>query len=171
MRKFKILSVICVLAVATGLFGAPSNAPPAVAAPPAPTSVVYNLYATDGFIPLADGSAVYNYGFVGGRATGRAGERGMNRENHGSGTGEGRPRLSRRSLLATAGLAGLRAAPADLDLAEDPEILGELTLTRRYTKSTASYKNKQPHIQLVEKIKERKRWMSPFPLPRGSRAG
>ncbi|MDM7913402.1 MAG: DNA-directed DNA polymerase, partial [Methanotrichaceae archaeon] len=43
----------------------------------------------------------------------------------------------------------------NLDLAEDPEILGELTLTRRYTKSTASYKNKQPHIQLVEKIKER----------------
>src|SRR5512135_2057276 len=65
MRKFKILSVICVLAVATGLFGAPSNAPPAVAAPPA--SIVYNLYATDAFVPLADGSAVYNYGFVGGR--------------------------------------------------------------------------------------------------------
>ncbi len=43
----------------------------------------------------------------------------------------------------------------NLDLAEDPEILGDLTLTRRYTKSTASYKNKQPHIQLVEKIKGR----------------
>jgi DNA polymerase I len=43
----------------------------------------------------------------------------------------------------------------NLDLAEDPEILGDLTLTRRYTKSTASYKNKQPHIQLVEKIKRR----------------
>ncbi len=43
----------------------------------------------------------------------------------------------------------------NLDLSEDPEILGDLTLTRRYTKSTASYKNKQPHIQLVEKIKER----------------
>ncbi len=42
-----------------------------------------------------------------------------------------------------------------LDLSEDPEILGDLTLTRRYTKSTGSYKNKQPHIQLVEKIKER----------------
>lgn len=42
-----------------------------------------------------------------------------------------------------------------MDLAEDPEILGDLTLTRRYTKSTGSYKNKQPHIQLVEKIKER----------------
>jgi FtsP/CotA-like multicopper oxidase with cupredoxin domain len=32
------------------------------------TSIVYNLYATDGFIPLADLTAVYNYGFVGGRA-------------------------------------------------------------------------------------------------------
>ena len=32
-----------------------------------PSSIVYNLYATDAFIPLADGSAVYNYGFVGGR--------------------------------------------------------------------------------------------------------
>ena len=43
----------------------------------------------------------------------------------------------------------------NLDLASDPEILQELTLTRRYTKSPGSYKNKQPHIQLVEKIKER----------------
>ena len=42
-----------------------------------------------------------------------------------------------------------------LDLSEDPEILSDLTLTRRYTKSTGSYKNKQPHIQLVEKMKER----------------
>ncbi|VVB71573.1 DNA polymerase [uncultured archaeon] len=42
-----------------------------------------------------------------------------------------------------------------LDLSEDPGILEELTLTRRYTKSTGSYKNKQPHIQLVEKIKKR----------------
>ncbi|MCJ7443184.1 MAG: DNA-directed DNA polymerase [Methanotrichaceae archaeon] len=43
----------------------------------------------------------------------------------------------------------------DIDLTKDSEILGDLTLTRRYTKSTASYKNKQPHIQLVEKIKKR----------------
>lgn len=42
-----------------------------------------------------------------------------------------------------------------LDLAEDPEMVEDLTLTRRYTKSTGSYKNKQPHIQLVEKIKGR----------------
>ena len=43
----------------------------------------------------------------------------------------------------------------NLDLSQDPGILEELTLTRRYTKSTGSYKNKQPHIQLVEKMKER----------------
>ena len=43
----------------------------------------------------------------------------------------------------------------NLDLSRDPEILQDLTLTRRYTKSSGSYKNKQPHIQLVEKIKER----------------
>ena len=43
----------------------------------------------------------------------------------------------------------------NLNLTDDPEILEELTLTRRYTKSTSSYKNKQPHIQLVEKIKKR----------------
>ncbi len=43
----------------------------------------------------------------------------------------------------------------NLDLSEDPAILEDLTLTRRYTKNTMSYKNKQPHIQLVEKIKKR----------------
>jgi len=43
----------------------------------------------------------------------------------------------------------------NLDLSKDPDILRDLTLTRRYTKSPGSYKNKQPHIQLVEKIRER----------------
>jgi DNA polymerase, archaea type len=43
----------------------------------------------------------------------------------------------------------------DLDLSTDPAILEDLTMTRRYTKSMASYKNKQPHIQLVDKIKNR----------------
>lgn len=41
------------------------------------------------------------------------------------------------------------------DLSLDPTLIEELTLTRRYTKSPGSYKNKQPHIQLVEKIRER----------------
>ncbi len=43
----------------------------------------------------------------------------------------------------------------NLDLSLDPSLLEDLTLTRRYTKSSDSYKNKQPHIQLVEKIRER----------------
>ena len=68
MNKFKILSALSVLAIAVGLLGfAPSMALPAQATGTAAASIVYNLYATDGFIPLADGSAVYNYGFVGGR--------------------------------------------------------------------------------------------------------
>jgi DNA polymerase I len=43
----------------------------------------------------------------------------------------------------------------NLDLSREPGMLDELTLTRRYTKSTGSYKNKQPHIQLVEKKRRR----------------
>ena len=43
----------------------------------------------------------------------------------------------------------------NLDLSQDPTILEDLTLTRRYTKGKDSYKNKQPHVQLVEKIKKR----------------
>ncbi|HMK92441.1 MAG TPA: multicopper oxidase domain-containing protein, partial [Thermoleophilia bacterium] len=31
-------------------------------------TITYNLYATDAYIPLADGTCIYNYGFVGGRA-------------------------------------------------------------------------------------------------------
>ncbi|HII07589.1 MAG TPA: DNA polymerase elongation subunit [Methanotrichaceae archaeon] len=42
-----------------------------------------------------------------------------------------------------------------LDLQEDPEILEDLILTRRYTKSASSYKNKQPHVQLSEKMRAR----------------
>jgi len=42
-----------------------------------------------------------------------------------------------------------------IDLQKDPEILEDLILTRRYTKSAASYKNKQPHVQLAEKMKAR----------------
>ena len=30
-------------------------------------SVTYNLYATDGYVTLADGTRAYIYGFVGGR--------------------------------------------------------------------------------------------------------
>jgi DNA polymerase I len=43
----------------------------------------------------------------------------------------------------------------NMNLSLDPTILEDLTLTRRYTKGIGSYKNKQPHVQLVEKIKKR----------------
>src|SRR5512136_994434 len=33
----------------------------------APNTFIYNLYATDAFIQLADGTLLYNYGFVGGQ--------------------------------------------------------------------------------------------------------
>ncbi len=42
-----------------------------------------------------------------------------------------------------------------LDLKKDRDMLDDLTLTRRYTKSPSAYKSKQPHIQLVEKMRRR----------------
>jgi manganese oxidase len=44
-----------------------SFSPAQTQATAAPSNIIYNLYATDAYVPLADGSAVYNYGFVGGR--------------------------------------------------------------------------------------------------------
>ncbi len=74
MNKFKILSALSILALAIGVFGfAPSHRPAGCRrTAAAASSIIYNLYATDGFIALADGNAVYNYGFVGGRDTGAA---------------------------------------------------------------------------------------------------
>lgn len=43
----------------------------------------------------------------------------------------------------------------NLDLQRDRSMLEDLTLSRRYTKSISSYKNKQPHIRVVEKMRER----------------
>jgi hypothetical protein len=69
MRKVKVFTAVSILALAVGLFGfAPSHAPPAQAQAAA-TSIIYNLYATDGYMEMADGTAVYNYGFIGGRET------------------------------------------------------------------------------------------------------
>src|SRR4030042_4781173 len=63
-RLIILLSVVLIISL---LSFAPDQTQTAQAAKPG-ASIVYNLYATDGFIPLADGAAVYNYGFVGGRA-------------------------------------------------------------------------------------------------------
>ncbi|MDI9616204.1 MAG: DNA-directed DNA polymerase [Methanothrix sp.] len=43
----------------------------------------------------------------------------------------------------------------DMDIRRDRELLDDLVLTRRFTKDASSYKNKQPHIQLVEKMRRR----------------
>ncbi|MDH7597282.1 MAG: DNA-directed DNA polymerase [Methanothrix sp.] len=43
----------------------------------------------------------------------------------------------------------------DMDIRRDRELLDDLVLTRRFTKDTSSYRNKQPHIQLVEKMRRR----------------
>jgi len=61
--KSMIKMLLAILFIGS-LIVAPAQASPVQAAP---NTIVYNLYATDGFIPLADGSAVYNYGYVGGR--------------------------------------------------------------------------------------------------------
>jgi FtsP/CotA-like multicopper oxidase with cupredoxin domain len=93
MRKYRrLLSILFLSLLLAGLIVAPTlaqdetppgsveepappveqPAPEQVAAPPAyPTpgesTVVYNLYATDGFVTMADGTVQYIYGFVGGR--------------------------------------------------------------------------------------------------------
>jgi len=62
-RMRKLATILSVALVLSGLAVAPSPAQPVYAA----NTIIYNFYATDAFVPLADGSAVYNYGFVGGR--------------------------------------------------------------------------------------------------------
>ncbi len=65
MKVLKVLSALTILAMAFGVFGfTPSNVPVALAG----NAITYNIYATDGFISLADGTQLYMYGFVGGRA-------------------------------------------------------------------------------------------------------
>ncbi|MEA1943955.1 MAG: DNA-directed DNA polymerase [Euryarchaeota archaeon] len=43
----------------------------------------------------------------------------------------------------------------NLDVRRDEDLMEDLVLTRRYTKKEKSYKNKQPHITVVEKIRRR----------------
>ncbi|MCK9282607.1 MAG: DNA-directed DNA polymerase, partial [Melioribacteraceae bacterium] len=43
----------------------------------------------------------------------------------------------------------------NFNISTDTEMLEDLMLSRRYTKGINSYKNKQPHIQLVERMKNR----------------
>jgi DNA polymerase I len=43
----------------------------------------------------------------------------------------------------------------NLDVSRDWDLVEDLILTRRYTKKKESYKSKQPHITVVEKIRSR----------------
>ncbi|MHC5035610.1 MAG: multicopper oxidase domain-containing protein, partial [Planctomycetota bacterium] len=61
MRKLAVISVLALL-----LFGF-SLSPAQTEVVQAQGTVVYNLYATDGYIEMADGLPVYIYGFIGGR--------------------------------------------------------------------------------------------------------
>ncbi|MCL2141898.1 MAG: DNA-directed DNA polymerase, partial [Methanimicrococcus sp.] len=42
-----------------------------------------------------------------------------------------------------------------IDLKKDPEFINKLILTKNYSKNTDNYKNRQPHLTVVEKIKQR----------------
>jgi len=87
MRKYRrILSILFLSLLLAGLIVAPTLAqdetPPGSAEQPAQPAVpaavpeaspqvgntiIYNLYATDGFVTMADGTQQYIYGFIGGR--------------------------------------------------------------------------------------------------------
>lgn len=43
----------------------------------------------------------------------------------------------------------------NIDLKADPSAIEDLILTRKFTKRTESYQNKQPHVMVVEKMKKR----------------
>jgi DNA polymerase I len=43
----------------------------------------------------------------------------------------------------------------NVDFTKDSDFMDELTLTKRFSKSKKSYKNKQPHLTVIRKIKER----------------
>ncbi len=60
-RPATLLALVVLL---TGLGLGPASAPPAQALG---VTVTYNLFSTDGFVSLADGTPLYIYGFVGGR--------------------------------------------------------------------------------------------------------
>lgn len=64
LKKFLSVFIITVIALSASTSIAATTAQPVQAG----NAITYNLYATDGFVPLADGTVVYNYGFVGGRA-------------------------------------------------------------------------------------------------------
>jgi len=43
----------------------------------------------------------------------------------------------------------------NIDVRKDKDIIDDLTMTRMFSKNASRYKNKQPHLTVVEKIEER----------------
>jgi FtsP/CotA-like multicopper oxidase with cupredoxin domain len=64
LRKIIIFALLIGVTLALVLVVAPSRSQPAKAQA---GTVVYNLYATDGYVTMADGVKSYIYGFIGGR--------------------------------------------------------------------------------------------------------
>ena len=60
--------IVALLALTLVTTAATAWTPPRPPVPP-PQTVVYNLYATDGWVTLADGTQMYIYGYIGGRAS------------------------------------------------------------------------------------------------------
>jgi len=68
-KRFLKVCAIAAVALLLGLAVGPADITPTEAAPAplGPATVIYNIYATDGYVTLADGTSIYIYGFVGGR--------------------------------------------------------------------------------------------------------
>jgi len=62
----------------------------------------------------------------------------------------------------------------NIDIAAEPSAINDLVLTRKYTKKTESYRNKQPHVTVVEKMRARLKFVPsvgdriPFVITAGS---
>ena len=67
IHKISRIIVIVSLVLGSSVSLAAATTQTVLAAPPGST-VIYNIFATDAFVELADGTPIYNYGFVGGRA-------------------------------------------------------------------------------------------------------
>ena len=66
MKHHRRFSIIVILALLLSLW-ATSSSVPVRSVKAAGKTIIYNLYATDGWQTLADGTTLYTYGFVGGR--------------------------------------------------------------------------------------------------------
>jgi len=67
IRGPKLISLFALVALIAAMVPFVGRASVASAADPYPTTVYYDLYATDGWVQLADGTMQYMYGYIGGR--------------------------------------------------------------------------------------------------------